>query len=149
MKRRMQIFQPERRGAVLVETAIVMPVFLVILWGVMEFGRAMTVGQLTTHAARFGARAVILDGSTNSAVIDDVKQLMVATVKGINPGDVTVEVTVTPGEGHQNPNNQLAQTKPLDLCKVTVKVPYSKVAYFPPRFLKDSTLQGVCVMHHE
>ncbi|WP_437229202.1 TadE family protein [Planctomicrobium sp. SH661] len=138
-----------RPGAVLVETAIVMPVFLVVIWGTMEFGRAMMVGQLATNAARFGARTAILEGSTNSSVTTQVKQYVVDTVKGITVNDVTVEISVTPGTGNQNPNNQLAASKPRDLCKVTVVVPYNKVAYFPPRFLANTKLRGVCAMHHE
>lgn len=141
---------PDRRcGAVLVETAIVLPVFLVVVWGIMEFGRAMMVGQLTTNAARYGARAAILDGSTNSSITSDVKQYVVDTVKGITISDVTVDISVTPGPGNQNPNNQLAASKPRDICKVTVTVPYERVSYFSPRFLKNANLRGVCSMSHE
>jgi len=139
----------DRLGAVLVETAIVMPVFLVVLWGILEFGRAMMVGQLTTNAARYGARAAILDGSTNSTITDDVKNFLVKTVSGISPDDVTVEIAVTPGPGNQNPQNQLSASRPRDICQVSVSIPYERVAYFSPRFLKNATLRGMCAMHHE
>lgn len=139
----------QRSGAVIVETAIVMPVFVVILWGIVEFGRAFMVGQLATSAARFGARAAILDGSTNSVVINDVKAYFVRTVKGITVNDVTVEITVTPATGNSNPNHQLAASHSRDVCQVTVAVPYQRVSYFSPRFLKGATLRGICAMHHE
>jgi len=148
-RRPVQLCRKQRLGAVIVETAIVMPVFIVVLWGIVEFGRAFMVGQLATNAARYGARAAILDGSTNTVVINDVKDYFARTVTGISANDVTVEISVTPGAGNQNPNHQLAASHPRDVCQITVSIPYERVAYFSPRFLQGASLQGVCAMHHE
>ena len=52
----------------MVEVAVCFPVFLLILMGVIEFGRAMSVNQMLNSASRIGCRAAILDGSTNSTV---------------------------------------------------------------------------------
>ncbi len=52
------------RGQALVEAALVMPILLLLLVGIMEFGRAWNVHQVVTDAARQGARmAAILDDS--------------------------------------------------------------------------------------
>lgn len=46
----------KERGAVAVEMAIVLPVLLLILLGIIEFGRAYNVQVSLTQAAREGAR---------------------------------------------------------------------------------------------
>jgi TadE-like protein len=45
------------KGQSLVEFALVMPLLLVMLLGIMEFGRAWHISQIVTDAARQGARA--------------------------------------------------------------------------------------------
>src|SRR5690606_33312307 len=63
----------QRRGAALVEAALVLPVFVGVTLGIVEFGRAMMIGQLVTNAAREGARLAIIEGSTNSDVEASVR----------------------------------------------------------------------------
>ncbi|MET4589093.1 TadE/TadG family type IV pilus assembly protein [Arthrobacter sp. 754] len=46
----------KERGAVAVEMAIVLPLLLLILLGIIEFGRALNVQVSLTQAAREGAR---------------------------------------------------------------------------------------------
>jgi len=51
-----------RRGQSLVEFAVVTPLLLLLVVGLMEFGRAWNVSQVVTEAARQGARiAAVLD----------------------------------------------------------------------------------------
>ena len=42
----------DRRGAALVEMALVLPIFFGVVLGIVEFGRAMMVSQMVTNAAR-------------------------------------------------------------------------------------------------
>ncbi len=46
----------ESRGQTLVEMALVLPLLLMLLWGVVEFGRISHAYLTITHAAREGAR---------------------------------------------------------------------------------------------
>ncbi|SFI34640.1 TadE family protein [Planctomicrobium piriforme] len=149
MQRQSSPNRQRRSGAVVVEMAIVLPIFMMVVWGIVEFGRAMMVGQLVTNAARYGAREAILDGSTNAVVTASVQQFLVDTVKGIKGSDVTVKVLVTPGTGNPDPKNDLATSRLKDICNVTVTIPYSKVAYFSATFLKTASLRGSCSMRHE
>jgi TadE-like protein len=55
-----------RRGQSLVEFALVMPLLLVMLLGIMEFGRAWHISQIVTDAARQGARAGAIYGLEDS-----------------------------------------------------------------------------------
>jgi Flp pilus assembly protein TadG len=47
-------------GAAMVEFAIVLPLILLLLFGIMEFGRAWNVKQVLTDAAREGARVAVV-----------------------------------------------------------------------------------------
>jgi Flp pilus assembly protein TadG len=56
------------RGAAAVELAIILPLLLLILFGIIEFGRAYNVQVSLTQAAREGARYAAVhyqDGSLN------------------------------------------------------------------------------------
>jgi Flp pilus assembly protein TadG len=49
-----------RRGAVAVETGIVLPVFLMILLGIFEYSRFVMMRNLVDNAAREGARNAVV-----------------------------------------------------------------------------------------
>lgn len=55
------------RGAVAVEFALLAPVLVMILLGIMEFGRAYNVQTSLTNAAREGVRNMAIDNSQASA----------------------------------------------------------------------------------
>src|SRR4051812_6554667 len=92
----------DRRGAAMVETALVLPIFFMVVLGVIEFGRAMMVAQLLTNGAREGARLAVLPGSTNTSVETAVLDFVQASV-GVPRAKVTVTITVTPATGNPNP----------------------------------------------
>ncbi len=50
----------EEAGAELFEAALVLPVLLILLFGIISFGRAYNVYQTITRAAREGARELVL-----------------------------------------------------------------------------------------
>ncbi|GAB2764900.1 TadE/TadG family type IV pilus assembly protein [Sinomonas soli] len=56
------------RGAAAVEFAIVLPVLLVLLLGIIDFGRAFSAQQTLTYAAREGARTMALGQGTTAAL---------------------------------------------------------------------------------
>jgi Flp pilus assembly protein TadG len=77
------------RGNVLLETAIVLPIVLVILFGIIEFGILLYDRAMLTNASREGARAGIVydydDGGTADDPDDDrhhpEESTIVATVQ--------------------------------------------------------------------
>lgn len=137
-----------RRGAAVVETAVVLPVFLLIVMGIVEFGRAMMVCQLLTNGARHGARLAIVEGSTNAAVQQAIENFLTETLH-VAAGDLAIQIEVEPAPGHPDPLDSLAAAQSKDLVKVTVSVPFEKVAYVSGTFLKSTTLSGQCAMRHE
>src|SRR4051794_9063106 len=49
-----------RRGSVVVETSIVLPLFLLMLLGIFEYSRFVMVRNLADNAAREGARTAVV-----------------------------------------------------------------------------------------
>ncbi len=62
-----------QRGAALLETAITLPLILLVSVGIFEFGRAYQVQQVLTNAAREGARIAVLPGYTDAQVTSVVR----------------------------------------------------------------------------
>jgi Flp pilus assembly protein TadG len=90
------------RGATAVEFAILLPVLLLILFGIIEFGMIMYGREIVTNATREGARAGIVQGPpkrTEGEITAIANTYLTAT--GVNPTDVSFVVT---GEGLANPN---------------------------------------------
>lgn len=146
--RRLGTQNTQHRGAAAVEMAIVLPIFFMVVMGIVEFGRAMMVGQLVTNAARHGARQAAIDGATNATVTTSVKEFVASSV-GMAATDITVEIVVDPGAGNPDPDDIVSAAQAKDICKVTVKVPYDKVGYVAGRYLAGTELKGQCIMRHE
>lgn len=60
VRRRSRWLRKRRRGQALVEFALIVPMFLMLVLGVYEFGRAWHVYQTITDAARDAARTAVL-----------------------------------------------------------------------------------------
>ena len=56
-----------QRGTALVETALTLPILLLVSVGIFEFGRAYQTWQVLTNAAREGARVAILPNAAADA----------------------------------------------------------------------------------
>lgn len=102
-------FPPAReRGAGLAEFALVMPVLLMILFGIIEFGFAFRRSQSLEAAAREGGRLASLSSTSPAEVADRVDDVLGTTsfdgppVVSVEPSGgcvgregLTVTVTVT------------------------------------------------------
>ncbi len=94
-----------RRGSAVVETAVVAPVLILGMLGMMEVGYAFMVRQTVTLASREGARAASLPGGDMTDVNSAVDAAMEAAnldgytttsnVDSLGPSDVEVSVEVS------------------------------------------------------
>jgi Flp pilus assembly protein TadG len=82
-----------RRGGVTVEAALVLPVIITFLFGIMEYGRYLMMLQILTNAAREGARYAVTH--TNPITISSVTY-------GNNDTDVTNAVNTALAGTHLN-----------------------------------------------
>ena len=64
------------RGVELIETAITIPMLLLIAVGIFEFGRAYQSWQILTNAAREGARVSVLPSSAPGAAVDAARNYL-------------------------------------------------------------------------
>ena len=80
------------RGVALIETALTLPLLLLVTIGAVEFGRAYQTWQVLTNAAREGARIAVLPGVTDAAVQARVTAYMVAGQLN-NAAGATITVT--------------------------------------------------------
>jgi len=137
--------RPERRGVVAVEFAIVAPVLLAVILGMMELTKMIEAQNLLEIAAREGARFACMDregmlqpGQTaNQKLSDDVKNYLATT--GIPRDEITVEILDHETGSDFNiddPNND------LKLFDVNVKVEYSAIRYSTINLQANYTLKG-------
>ncbi len=139
---------PTRRGAALVEAALILPLMVMMVLGVVEFGRALMVSQLMAGAAREGTRLAVRDGISNLQVEYSVKEFLESALN-VDPATIDVTITVTPFPGNLDPGNQLAFAQQRDLCEVTVRIPFDQVNYSPSKYLAAQQLIGHAAMRHE
>ncbi len=66
------------RGTALLETALTLPLLLLVSVSIFEFGRAYQTWQILTNAAREGARVAVLPNSAAGSVQTRVRQYMVS-----------------------------------------------------------------------
>lgn len=137
-----------RSGAALVEMALTLPLFLMVILGIVEFGRGMMVSQLMTNSAREGARQAVLTGSTNASVTTTVKDFLKSTMS-VSDSDIDVDITVTPAPGNPDPDGDIASARNRDLISITVKLPFNKVSYIAGQYLASKQMIGQCAMRHE
>jgi len=138
----------KRKGAALVEAAMVLPIFFMAIVGIVEFGRGMMVTQLVTNGSREAARRSVMDGSTN-ADVELYVQNSISGALGTTPTDITVSIVITPDPNNNTTGNDLINAQPFDLVTVTVSVPYDKVSFFAGRYLAGKTLAAETTMRHE
>jgi len=125
-----------RRGAAVVELAVVAPVFFLLVFGMIEFGRMVMVQQIITNGAREGARIAVLNGATTSQVKTAVSNYL----SGASVSGATTTVSPDP------PSSATYGS----LVTVTVSIPFTSVSWTPsPFFLASTTLQATCSMRTE
>ncbi len=127
----------KQRGAAAVEFAVVAPIFVLLLFGMIEYGRMVMVQQMLTNATREGARRAVLDGTTLAEVKTTVQDYLTS-------GNITVydnEITVTPDP------SAAANGDPVT---VSMTVPFSRVSWLPsPMYLGSANMTATSVMRRE
>ena len=157
-------------GQSLVEFAFILIPFLLVTIGVVEIGRAWSVKQAVTNAAREGTRILILQygQGLNCLEIDcssaeSVKTAAMNTIKfhlsgsGLNTEDSAVEINFIRQQVHSESNS--VTSEPLvgemisgDLVGIAIKYKYvSTVQALITTQDDDNTIDmlGTCVMRHE
>ncbi len=125
----------DRRGVAAVEFAVVVPIFFLMVIGILEFGRALMVQQVLVSAARVGARQAVTLNTTTSEVTTAV------TDYADNAAVSGVTVTVNPGPDTAAPGDPIT---------VTTSIAFDQISWLPtPWFLGGKTLNSASSMRKE
>jgi Flp pilus assembly protein TadG len=111
-----------QRGQALAETGIVIVLLLLLILGVVEFGRAFMVTNMIVHAARDGARTAAVAPSTDrdddgiitdtSSIVDSVRTSIAAVVGSGTASGLSIVV------------NQAAGPPPTVAVQVSGDIPF-------------------------
>jgi Flp pilus assembly protein TadG len=86
------------RGQALVEFAIIIPIFLLLLFGLLDFGRVVYAQQTIAQDAREGARAGLVAALDNPVTIASYQKIRDAALK-MTPGVAITNANVTGATG--------------------------------------------------
>jgi Flp pilus assembly protein TadG len=129
------------RGAAAVEFAIVIPLLLLLLIGIAEFGRVFYMQNSITNAARVAARTMAVEASTATTAaaiataVSDAKNAAVdASV--VSPAVTTAQVAISPGSCVPPASGQAVYVT------VTITYPVQQMTGFLPAFPTSLTGKG-------
>lgn len=148
----------QRRGTAAVETAVVLPVYLTLLFGIAEFGHAQLVLNLLNSACRNGARIGSTEGTSTTDVKNKVKQTVGTAVpvskitiyvKNASVFDAAGTPPSTDAALEALPDLEISNAASRQMFMVRAKVRYNDIALVPIPFLKNMTLDAQAFMRHE
>jgi hypothetical protein len=146
-----------------VETALVLPVFLLFVLGLIELGHAQLVKHVLRSACRQAARIGTTEGTTTAQVRGRVLAVIGSVVdagsvqvfvKDASSFDANGEPPQGGAELEALSDIELAGADPRQLFMVRARINYDDVAIVPNipylgNFLDDVVLQGQAFMRHE
>ena len=127
------------------EFAVVAPLFFLLVFGMIEFGRMVMVQQVLTNASREGARLAVLDGTTSSEVATAVNNYLASgRVSGANVDLIAIDDQTGTEKTYE-------QSDYGDSIRVTVAVSFGQVSWLPASFFgnSDTNLGATTVMRRE
>ena len=152
--------QQTRTGAVMAEMAVVLPVFFIFCFAMIEFGHCYLTINLLNAAAKEGARKGVSEFATNADIEARAEEIIASA---LDLSKVTIRIkdgSTFDGDngGATNPENinyanlpnlEVDEAEPQQLYIVRVEVKYDDVAIFTPRWVTDLSLSGQAVMRKE
>jgi Flp pilus assembly protein TadG len=122
-----------QRGAISVEAALLLPIFMALTLAFVDLGRLMWAQTVVSSAAAEAARLAVLPGPSNAAVAD-------LAAKRVLDGGIKTAPSVLVGA--RNPNQPVSVT-------VSVGFDFLVLAELAPEILSHRTLSSTSVMVHQ
>jgi hypothetical protein len=121
----------------MVETAIVLSLFFLLVLAAIELSRLGLTSQLLSSAANSGCRVAVINGHTQNDVVSTVQTVLTGGGIGSSYTMVTSPSDVT-------------TTHLGDSITVTISVPFSKVSWLStPLFLGSTTITSSATLSSE
>ncbi|RWZ58211.1 pilus assembly protein [Halobacillus fulvus] len=124
----------KEKGTALVEFALILPVFLILLFGLIDFGRIFHAYLTIDHAGREGARVASVqseDSEITSAITNAASSL-----NGFGNGNITISPA---GEANRSSGSEVQVTLTYEIGFTT---PFVE-ALASPITLTDTTIMRV------
>lgn len=123
-----------RRGAAVLEFAVIGVMLTFVIVGMVEMSRGLLVRETLTNAARTACRAAALPGSSNASVTQAAQSIL--TDDGITAANATITIRVNGAAADVN------TAKAGDKISVQLSIAASKVNWSGQLFLKDRTIES-------
>lgn len=138
----------KRQGQALVEFALCLPILLLILFGIMDFGRMFLAQHTMTLAAQNATRAAIIP-DTQIAQCDALIASSMNAI-GYQAGDYVVTYSIVPG-GVGAPITGTIDGSSGDTVRVEVQLQNGYQSLFPGLlpFMDGLNITGSTSMRHE
>jgi Flp pilus assembly protein TadG len=139
-RRRFKPEQTARKGAAVVEFALIMPLLCTVTLGMLEIGRGQMVGRILDNAAQNGAQVASLSTSSNSTVTTQINSVL--TAGNLTPGNATITILVNGASA------DVSTASANDKITITVSIPASSTSLtnFSMSLLKNSTFSSTMVV---
>lgn len=128
-----------RCGASLIEFALVAPVFVLLVMGIIELGRVLMVQHLLTNAARQGCRVGVIGGTSTQTISSTSLQAL------SSQGVPSVQATVQVNDGSADASTANSG----DEITVIISVPMSAISWVPLPAHSSGTLTGRYTLRRE
>ena len=147
-----------RLGTTAVEVAVVLPVFLTFMFGIVEVSRLQLVTNMLKSSSRTGARYGAMEGISSDEVKSRISAIMASTidtstlvveVKDVSDFDSGEALPLSEEEYNSLSDLDLSTAEPRQLFVVKSSIPYNDVALIPFSVLDGVILTGHSFMRHE
>ncbi len=138
-----------RSGAAAVEFALLAPILVTVLLGMIELSRATLVKVMLSDAARKGCRTGIQRDKGNSDITADCTNIMqdngFDTTK-FNPANNLGAINITVTDPFGNPLTDSLDAPSGSIVSVQVSIPVSSTTFISPQFLGATWLESQTVV---
>lgn len=139
-----QTRRKQRAGAAAVELALVSPLFLLLLSGIIEFGQAFQIEHSLANAARRGARSAIVPSTTSAEITQQVKTHASRLLR-VHESEISVAISLNGIEGAE-----ILNAVESDEISVTVSIPFSRTGVgFYKKIFHGAILSSTSILERE
>ncbi len=131
-----------RRGAAMLEAAIVLPFFLLLILGILEFGRAVMLHQITTNACREAARHAITPGAVQANVTNICEDYL----ESANISETGRSIGILDSSGTAA---SLSSIQPHEEVTVFIDIPFDENSWGLLTWLIGKSLRSEVTMRRE
>ncbi|MBI4891994.1 MAG: pilus assembly protein [Acidobacteria bacterium] len=135
------------RGAIMVEAALTIIVFLMILFGIIDFGRMIWAYSTVAHATREAARYAMVHGSTSAAPAGSAQVAGVVRSQLLALDGSKVQVSVEWIASNPPPVTGIAN-RPGDTVAIRSDYPFSTLLPYMPAGALHLKSSSRMMIHH-